>query len=470
MFDALRERQHLLGVAPHLTNTLATLMPCYKRWEVPYFWAGLKAYDVVAGRASLPWSHLVSASGAKTLFPTLAEDRPGGARLKAAVVYYDGQMDDARLNVALATSACMAGAVVANHTRAVALTTTPAGRVVGAVLEDALTGERFSVDARVVVNAAGPFCDAVRRLADPAALPMITPSCGTHLTLPASFAPGATGLIIPKTDDGRVVFLLPWLGRLVAGTTDAPCAVSPAPRPTLAEVDFILATLGGYLGRPPLRGDVLSAWSGIRPLAAHASPQGSTENMTRDHVVAHERGLISVAGGKWTTYRRMAADVVDAALHQLELPPRPCVTRGLRLTGAAGWSPQLCDRLLAEGASDMHVATHLARAYGDRASEVLLIAAQRGLGKRLSPSFPDIEAEVVFSARSEFCQTANDFLARRSRLMFLDTRAAEAAIPRVVQLLGDELGWSMARRRAEVAATAAFLQTFIYPSDAMTSH
>lgn len=314
VLEALQERRHMLVSTPHLSSPLPTLTPCYAWWELPYYWLGLKAYDFVAGAAGLTWSRFVTAQSAHNLFPPLATVRsgdPAHAALKGGVVYYDGQMDDARINVALATTAALAGAAVVNHVRVERLLKDERGTVRGVACKDVLTGATFEVYAKAVINATGPFCDALRSQATgKAETPaLITPSSGVHITLPAHFCGSNTGLIVPRTRDGRVCFLLPWLGASVAGTTDAPTTLTHTPRPTAKEVDFILATLGEYLDKAPGRADVLSAWSGIRPLAADPS-KGSTENITRDHVLTVDNGVVTITGGKWTTYRKVRSSLV----------------------------------------------------------------------------------------------------------------------------------------------------------------
>lgn len=464
VFEALHERGALLRNAPHLTNPLPTLTPCYKLWEVPYYWAGLKAYDILAGAAGLTWSHFMSASETIRVFPQLAQHNFKQDGLKGAVVYFDGQMDDARLNVALATTATAVGATVLNYVSVVSLLKDAAGKVVGAVCKDVETGTQFDVRAKCVVNAAGPFCDGVRKMVDSSAKPMICPSSGVHLTLPSYYSPKGYGMIVPKTKDGRVVFVLPWLGATVAGTTDKPTDLTMRPRATAEEVDFILETLADYLAVPVSRHDVLSAWSGIRPLAADPT-RASTENLVRDHVVATEAGMVTVSGGKWTTYRRMAQDAVDVAVEVAGLQPaRRCRTHDMRLVGGGSYAPHmhaaLAQTRLAGVDMAPTVARHLARAYGDRAPLVVAIAAGEGLGKRLDSAHPVLEAEVAYAARHEMCRTASDFLARRSRLAFLDVPAAKRALPRVVEVLGGELGWGRRRRSRELASAQEFLKTF----------
>lgn len=480
VFEALHERRRLLANAPHLTASLPIMMPCYRWWEVPYFWAGLKAYDAVAGTAGLTMSRFVSAAESRRQFPTLAGRGPGGHSLKGTIIYYDGQFDDARLNLSLALTAALAGATVLNYAEVSELIKDPeTGRVCGAMVRDGIDGGRaVPVYARQVINATGPAADGLRKLADPASTPMIMPSAGVHVALPDYYSPDRTGLIVPKTADGRVVFLLPWQDATIAGTTDAPAAVTrEQPVAHEDEVAFILDAIRPYLTVDVRRSDVQSAWSGIRPLAV--DPRAAdTASASRDHVVALEAdGLLTVSGGKWTTYRLMAEDAIDAAVeagglgsaaHGAAGPSvRPCRTRRLPLVGAVGYSPALFTEVAQNytvphrpGAIDTRVAKHLASSYGDRARAVTRLAESAGLGRRLTRGHPEIEAEVVYAATHEFCETAEDFLARRTRMAFVDVAAAEQALPRVVELLSEAKGWGWWRTRREAAAARAFLETF----------
>lgn len=469
VFEALQERDNMLRNAPHLSKALPILTPCYKWWEVPYFYAGLKMYDLVAATKGLTWSHYVSATESLRRFPTLAATHDNGASLKGTIVYYDGQFDDARYNVAIALTAALAGATMVNHAQVVRLLKDGEGKVVGAAVKDTLTGKEHEVHAKVVINATGPFADSVRKLSNPEAQPMILPSAGTHVTLPAYYCPSDLGMIIPKTKDGRVVFMLPWLGHTIAGTTDAPSDVSMTPEATEADVSFILSAIQEFLAVHVRRQDVLSAWSGVRPLAIDPTA-ANTADAVREHVVATEAdGMVTVAGGKWTTYRSMAEDTVDAACASGRLPHcKRCVTQQLKLVGSTYHYPTLAAELAQryvspggpEGKADVEVADHIAGAYGDRSQEVLKIAEERGLGKRLAPGQPVLEAEVVWAAQNELCETAVDFLSRRTRLAFVDRRAAEQALPKVIELMSAEKGWGYWRRRSELFKAQAYLKTF----------
>ncbi len=432
--EALRERGVLLRNAPHLARPLPLLTPIYGALELPYYFTGLKLYDMLAGKANLAPSRLLGRHEAATRFPMLKQ-----AGLRGAVEYHDGQFDDARMNVALALTARERGAVVANHVEVVDLTKRD-GRVAGAAVEDRLEpgAEPIEVAARVVINATGPFVDAVRRLDDPAAPDMLKTSSGIHVVLPASFSPPGTGLLIPKTEDGRVLFLLPWLGHTLVGTTDNPAPVEADPVASEEDVEYVLRHVRRYFDMPVERSDVLSVWSGLRPLVEDGEAAG-TARLSRDHViVTSDSGLVTVTGGKWTTYRSMAEDAVDVAVEVGALAPeRGSATMDLPLVGATGYTEDGPERLAAEFGLPDDVARHLDRAYGDRAAAVARLAAA-GLGERLAPGHPYLEAEVVHARDHELACTADDVLARRLRLSFLDAAAAEAARPRVEELLAAE--------------------------------
>lgn len=475
VFHALEERKQVIENAPHLCHALPCMTPCFDWFEVVYYWIGLKMYDLVAGARLLHLSRYYSAQESVELFPTLA--RKGKDRsLKGTVVYYDGQMNDSRLNVGLACTAALAGAAVLNHAEVVSFLKDEASdRVIGARIRDNLTGQEFDTYAKVVVNAAGPFCDSVRKMADKEARPMICPSSGVHIVLPDYYSPEGMGLIVPKTKDGRVVFMLPWLGRTVAGTTDSNTTITLLPEPHEDEIQFILDAICDYLNVKVRRADVLSAWSGIRPLATDPSAK-NTESISRDHVVCEDYpGLVTITGGKWTTYRSMAEDAVDAAIKSGKLSPtNECLTQKLHIVGGEGWNPAFFTVLAQQyirmkksyrgkvvpGVMDTALAKHLSHAYGSKAEQVASIAQNENLGKRLAHGYPFLEAEVAYCARNEYCESAVDFIARRSRLAFLDTDAASRALPRVIEILATEHKWDKSRKKQEVEKAKQFLETF----------
>lgn len=439
--EALRERRLLLENAPHLARPLALLTPIYNAFELPYYFTGLKLYDMLAGKANLQASRLINRSDASERFPMLKREG-----LRGAVEYHDGQFDDARMNVALALTAAESGAVVMNHVEVTALLKR-GGRLSGAVLEDRYARtEPFEVAAKVVVNATGPFADAVRRLDDPSTPPMLKTSSGVHAVLPGRFSPPNTGLLIPKTEDGRVLFLLPWLGHTVIGTTDNPAEVEAEPRPAAEDVEYILRHVRQYFDLPVDVADVLSSWSGLRPLVEahpeagnHGGP-ANTARLSRDHtIVTSESGLVTITGGKWTTYRKMAEDTVDTAVEVGRLEPRnDTLTADLPLVGAVGFEPDGYLSLMRRFALPEDVARHLHRAYGSLAYRVLEHGGKSRL-ERLVPGHPFIEAEVSYARDHEYACYADDVLARRLRLTFLDAAAADAARGRVEELLRHEV-------------------------------
>lgn len=444
--DALKERAVLLKIAPHLTRLLPLVTPLYHWTQVPYYLTGLKLYDWLAGKVKLHPSTFLDAREALSRFPML---KPEG--LRGGVMYYDGQFDDARMNVAIALTAAREGAVVANHLEVTALLKT-GGTLRGAAVRDQLSGEAFEVAARQVVNATGPFADAVRQLDDPEAAPILSASSGVHIVLDARFSPPETGLLIPQTEDGRVLFLLPWLGRTLIGTTDQPAPIAEHPRATDAEIDYLLRHLHKYFAVPVGREDVRAAWSGLRPLVSDPNA-ADTAKLSRDHIInVSPSGLLTIAGGKWTTYRKMALDTVDEALGRMgEAGALESRTEALCLVGGARYSPFDAAKLQERYGLELDVASHLNRSYGDQAEAVAKLTRE-GYGERLSPDHPFLQAEVVYGARHEAARTTVDALARRTRLGFLDRQAALAAIPTVAGLLAAELGWSEAARARDEAA------------------
>ncbi|XP_045830057.1 glycerol-3-phosphate dehydrogenase SDP6, mitochondrial-like [Trifolium pratense] len=475
VLHALDERKRVIDNAPHLCHALPCMTPCFSWFEAVYYWAGLKMYDLVAGRQLLHLSRYYSRKEAVELFPTLAMEG-NGRSLSGTVVYYDGQMNDSRLNVGLACTAALAGAAVLNHAEVVSLLKDDAGqRIIGARIRNNLTGQEFDTYAKVIVNATGPFCDGLRKMADKNAQEMIAPSSGVHIILPDYYSPKKMGLIVPKTKDGRVVFMLPWMGRTIAGTTDSSTSITYLPEPREDEIQFILDTISDYLNVKVRRADVLSAWSGIRPLAVDPTAK-STESISRDHIVCEDYpGLVTITGGKWTTYRSMAEDAVNAAIKSGKLTPAyGCITNKLCIVGGEGWDPSSFTVLAQQykrmksthggkvvpGIMDSAAARHLSHAYGTLAERVAAIAQNENLGKRLAHGYPYLEAEVAYCARNEYCESAIDFIARRTRLAFLETDAARRALPRVIEILAKEHKWDNSRQKEELQKAADFLKTF----------
>ncbi|KAL1513288.1 hypothetical protein ABEB36_002713 [Hypothenemus hampei] len=466
--EALHERAAMLEQAPHLAHPLPIMLPVYKWWQVPYYWFGIKMYDVVAGSKTLKPSYYLSKKNALELFPMLK-----GNALCGGIVYYDGQQDDARMNLAIALTAARLGATVINHVKVTSLIKKQCtdGREIisGVNVKDEMSGKTWSIPAKCVINATGPFTDSIRKMDDPQVPEICSPSSGVHITLPGYYSPEQMGLLDPSTSDGRVIFFLPWQKHTIAGTTDLPCHVTHNPKPTEDEIMFILEEVKNYLN-PDVevrRGDVLSAWSGIRPLVSDPN-KPDTQSLARNHIVhVSKSNLVTIAGGKWTTYRAMAEETINAAIEACNLEPKcqylECQTDGLLLEGAHEWTPTMYIRLVQDFGLECEVAQHLAKSYGDRAFAVAKMANLTGkrwpiIGKKIHPEFPYIDAEVRYGCR-EYAMTAIDMIARRVRLAFLNVQAAQEALPDIINIMAEELGWSEDEKKKQTKLATEFLQT-----------
>ncbi|MBX3660507.1 MAG: glycerol-3-phosphate dehydrogenase/oxidase [Ramlibacter sp.] len=425
--EALHERTTLLNNAPHLAQPLPFVMPSYKLWETPFYGVGLKMYDALAGSAGLGPTEFLGRAETLKLLPNA---QPDG--LKGGVKYWDGQFNDARLALALARTAAVHGALLVNYCAATGLIHEE-GKVAGLVCEDRASGQSFALRAGCVVNATGVWVDELRSRDGEAtgrpARPMVAPSQGVHLVVDREFLVGDHALMVPKTADGRVLFGVPWLGKVILGTTDTPRHdLAREPSPFHEEIDFILGESARYLARAPRRQDVKSVWVGLRPLVKPPDDDGeNTKGLSREHTVLVSRsGLVTVTGGKWTTYRAMAEDVLDKCLEKsLIKTPSKGRTAHLKLVGAqdmpAG-GPRICDE------PGLH-------SYG---SEAAWVEAMPDGGAVLGGGLT--RAMVRFAAQYEYALTVEDVLARRSRLLFLDARMAASLAPEVGRLLQEETG------------------------------
>jgi glycerol-3-phosphate dehydrogenase len=412
--ESLQERAQMYENAPHLVSILPLLVPASNLFELVQFWIGLKIYDWLSGSASFGRSRYLSRKQLRARLPAVAD-----AGLAGAVEYFDGQFDDARYIIDLLRTAVTYGATPLNYCSVIDLKKTDSGKIHGVEVVDFLSNESFEASARVVVNATGPFADRIARLDDPDAPTMISPSQGVHLVVDRRFLPGEDGLLIPETPDGRIMFALPWHDHVVIGTTDT--ALKSTPRDPVAqagEIEMILETAGRYLNPAPEESDILALFAGVRPL-----PRGdtrATSKLSREHAISVSRsGLISVTGGKWTTYRQMAEDCVDRAIKEYALRDVPCPTLSLKLRQS------------------------------DEAAR--LATEDRNLAAALHAELPYRAAECVAAARYEMAVTLEDVLARRTRALFLNAAAAQECAPKVAELLGPELGWDSSRQELELA-------------------
>ncbi|GMH71388.1 hypothetical protein TrRE_jg2790 [Triparma retinervis] len=487
--EALSERAHMLKAAPYMNKPLPIMIPMYvENWYdplfIPYYLAGAKVYDFVAslthGETGVPGSYFVGRDEAKYKFPMLKDDGLWGA-----IVYYDGQMNDARMALHLALTSCQSGACVASRVEVEGVVKDKKGKTVGAKVRDKETGEKFVVKAKCVVNATGPFSDGIRKMDDPKVQNIIKGAAGVHVVLPDHYSPDNCGLIVPKTSDGRVLFFLPWEGGTISGTTDSGTEITMEPSATDEEVGFIIEEANKYLkaDKSVNSGDVRAAWSGIRPLVMDPNKK-DTKSISRTHVIeVSKSNMITIAGGKWTTYRRMAEEVVDEVLKvNPELSKgkqvRKCVTEGRGIIGAdrmgvvaGGKFDRINVTLREDYGLPLDVSRHLVSNYGTRALQIAELVKSGGRysdsslvhpvygAKRLQGRYPFLLAEVTFACRQEYALTVQDVLARRTRLAFIDSEAALGCVDQVASIMAKELGWSSRRQREETEAFKKFAKT-----------
>lgn len=446
--DGLHERGLLLKNARHLSNRLSLVTPLYKWIDVPYVFAGLKFYDILSGKQNIGHSRLLSRKEALRRFPGLKAEG-----LKAGVLYFDGQFHDARMALSLALTAEDQGAVISNHVAVIGLLK-ESGKISGAELQDSLTGESWQIKARGVINATGPFVDHIRLMDNPDAAKILSASTGIHIILDKRFAPPDTGLMIPETEDGRVLFVLPWEDHAIVGTTDEPAEVTEHPKPLETEINYLLRHVARYFNLKVERSDIKAVWSGLRPLVSDPKA-ADTARLARDHVIEDSAaGLLTIAGGKWTTYRKMALDTVDHALGMFNLSaPKPaCQTEQLPLLGSAAYSETGEQKLTEQYGFAADITAYLNRTYGDQADKVAALTLE-GFAARLVENHPVLEAEVLYAARCELAERVVDVLARRMPLALLDTEAAKQAVPRVLEIMAKELSWDEQRCAEEVEWT-----------------
>lgn len=444
VLEALRERGLLRQNAPHLVHDLAFVVPNYEWWEKGFYGIGLKVYDIMAGRHGFGHSRLLNAEETLERLPTI-ETRG----LKGGVIYSDGQFDDSRLNINMVQTAYEQGATLVNYMDVVALRKSD-DMVKGVVARDQETGKEHELWGKVVINATGPFCDGVRKLAEPEAKPMVSPSQGIHIVLPKEFLPGDSAIMVPHTDDGRVLFAIPWHDCVVLGTTDTAIKeVSLEPLPLKEEIDFLLIHAARYLEKDPTPEDVLSVFVGIRPLVKSTDDE-NTAALSRDHTIhISQSGLLTIVGGKWTTYRKMAEDAVNQAALLAGLELHSCTTTQMNIHGY---------HRTAEQFGDLEV-------YGSDAPAIQdLMRKSPELAERLVPDQPYTMAQVVWAVRHEMARTIEDFLARRTRALLLNAKASVRMAPAVAAIMAKELGRDKAWQAEQVSGYEQLAQGYMVES------
>lgn len=505
VIEALNERVHLLNTAPHLSKVLPIIIPIYKYWQVPYYYVGCKFYDLFAGNQNLRKSFILSKNEMNYIAPMLDQ-----TNLKVGLVYHDGIFNDSRFCATLAMTAISRGATVMNYVEVQQLLKDPvSGKLIGAKMMDKETGETFDVKAKTIVNATGPYSDKILQMDNnsdglpdkmniqdsniPLSTPfneqsiavknpkMVVPSAGVHIVLPSYYCPKNMGLLDANTSDGRVMFFLPWQGKVIAGTTDIPMKSVPRdPTPSEADIQDILKELQHYIKFPVKRSDVLSAWAGIRPLVqdprtANANG-GSTQSVVRSHFLfTSPSNLITIAGGKWTTYREMAEETVDEVIKVGKFDTKklkPCFTKDIKLIGSQNWDLNYEAFLQQIYGVSPTMAEYLSNNYGDRSPvicELFKMNAKNSLPiamastKESDPSafdYPYSIGELKYSIKYEYTRTPLDFLLRRTRFTFVDAKEALRALEGTVEVMASELNWDEKKKNYELAMAKGYIHTF----------
>ena len=443
VLEALKERGALLKNAPHLVSKQEFVIPNYEWWDAPFYTIGLKVYDLMSGKYGFGDSEYIGKDATLEKIPNLLEKE-----LSSGVKYFDGQFDDSRLAITLAQTVNDYGGLAINYMKVISLRKNQSGMVKGVNVKDMLTGEEFKIKARVVINATGIFADSIIEMDDPTANKSIVASQGVHLVVDKKFLGSDIALMIPKTSDDRVLFAVPWHDKVILGTTDTPVpGTTLEPRALDEEIDFILDTCSQYLTSSPTKKDVLSVYAGLRPLAAPEKEGKETKEISRGHqIIISLAGLVSIIGGKWTTYRKMGEDAVDNAAMMGSLKDKSSVTAQTQLHG------------FMLGA---HENDHL-RWYGSDALKIrAIIDKDEKMGEKIVESYPYVKAQIVWAVRNEMAYSLEDFLARRIRLLFLDAKTAIEAAPVVAKIMAKELGEKRTWQRKQIEEFTELAQGYL---------
>lgn len=445
--EGLKERARLLKNAPHLCSRLTLVTPLYKWWQIPYMFMGLTLYDLISGSEGIGRSTIVSKNKLIETFPVIKKDG-----LVGGVKYYDGSFNDARLNIALVQSANSFGATCKNYHEVKSFIYKDK-KISGLTVYDKINEEIIEIKAKVIVNATGVFSDQIRLIDDVSAKKMLDLSSGIHIVLDKKYLPSSEGLMIPKTQDGRVLFILPWMGKCLVGTTDEKTTLQERPEVKESDIDYILRHLEIYFELKIKKEEILSSWSGIRPLVA-PEKDASTSSIVRDHVISSSKsGLVSIIGGKWTTYRKMAEEVISYVNEEFDLKTKKCQTKKLKLFGSSKYK----ENLELKGVNK-DLCKHLNSLYGDKSEAVL--SCSKNI-KKLHKNYEYINAEVIYSIKEEFVKKPLDFLVRRTTLALIDKKAAKNILKEVVKIMSEELSWSKEQTLKEEKEASLILNKFL---------
>lgn len=441
VIEALKERGLLIQNAPHLVSHQSFIVPSYKWWSGPFYGVGMKVYDVLAGKLNIKKSKNLSEKETLEKIPTLETDG-----LLGGTMYYDGQFDDARLALNLAQTAADHNALPINYMKVTNLLKNSTGLVTGVEALDMIDGESHKINARVVINATGIFTDSIMKMDNEDHSNIIQCAQGIHLVLDKEFLPGDAAIMVPHTDDGRVLFAVPWHGKALVGTTDTPIDKPDLePRALEEEIEFVLRHAARYLSKDPTREDVKSVFAGLRPLVKPDESKSTSQISRSHHLQVNESGLVTITGGKWTTYRKMAEDTIDQAVLVAGLQEKPCVTEDLRIHG---WLKNV----------DMNNHLHV---YGsDRVGIDQLKEENPELGEQIHPDLPYIKAEIIWAIRNEMAITIDDVLSRRTRMLLLNAQAALESAELVAEYLAQELDKDQAWVKQEVAEFNALAKEY----------
>jgi glycerol-3-phosphate dehydrogenase len=425
--EGLKERSRLLKNAPHLCSRLALVTPIYKWWELPYMFVGLSLYDLVSGKRGLGRSSIVLKKKMFNNFPSIKKEG-----LVGGVKYYDGSFNDARLNISLLQTAQKYGATCKNYHEVRSFVYNDE-KISGVKVGDKISGDEFIIESNIIVNATGAFSDNIRLIDDKKAKKMLDLSSGIHIVLDKKYLPSKEGLMIPKTEDGRVLFILPWMGKCLVGTTDEQTILSEHPEVSPKDVDYLLKHLEIYFDLKIDKKEILSSWCGIRPLVA-PDKDASTSSIVRDHIItSSDSGLISIIGGKWTTYRKMAEEAVDYAISSFKLENKKCKTKKLKLIGSENLQKDDCLKI-----KDEKISEHLLSMYGDNAFNVYKSVKNI---EKLHKDYFYTNAEVIYCIKNEFVKKPLDFLVRRTTLALIDKKSAMDILEEVLKIMHNELSW-----------------------------